>query len=111
MNAHGFLHPGRFSVRLMLQQRIESDDGHGGFTGAWQDIEAVWAGIVPVEGIVTRQADNTQTAITHWIYVRQRGDVLPGMRLAKAGRIFDIETVLDPDETGRYQVLKCVERS
>ena len=25
--------------------------------------------------------------------------------------IFDIETVLDPDETGRYQVLKCVERS
>ena len=38
-----------------------------------------------------------------------RGDVASGMRLRLAGRVFDIVTAHDPDETGRYLLLRTRE--
>lgn len=111
MNSHAFLQAGSFSVRLTLQQRQETDDGAGGFVSNWQDLEPVWARIVPVAGIVTQTAANLEAGITHWIYIRANDDVRSGMRFVKGSRHFDIDTVHDPDETGRYRVCKVVERS
>lgn len=111
MNSHAILQAGSFSVRLTLQQRLETDDGAGGFISNWQDMQPIWARIVPVAGIVNHAADNLETRITHWIYIRASDAVQPGMRFVKGARIFDIDTVHDPDETGRYRVCKAVERS
>jgi SPP1 family predicted phage head-tail adaptor len=36
--------------------------------------------------------------------------VASGMRFTRAGRIFDIVTVHDPDETGRYLVCRVKEK-
>lgn len=111
MNSHAFLQAGSFSVCLTLQQRQESDDGAGGFVSNWQDVQPVWARIVPIAGIVTQMAANQEHDITHWIYIRVNDAVQPGMRFVKGSRLFDIDTVHDPDETGRYRVCKVVERS
>ncbi|WP_075995841.1 phage head closure protein [Salaquimonas pukyongi] len=111
MNGHAFLQAGSFSVRLTLQQRQETDDGAGGFASLWQNLDPVWARIIPVEGIVAHSAANLGHAITHWIYIRMNNSVRPGMRFVKGARIFDVDTVHDPDETGRYLVCKVVERS
>ena len=111
MNSHAILQAGSFSIRLTLQQRQETDDGAGGFISAWQDVQPVWARIVPVAGIVTQAAANLEHDITHWIYIRASDAVQPGMRFVKGSRIFDIDTVHDPDETGRYRVCRVVERS
>ena len=110
MNSHAFLQAGGFAVRLMLQESQETDDGAGGFVSDWRDIQPVWARIVPIAGIVTHPAANLQAAITHWIYLRANDAVRPGMRFVKGARIFDIDTVHDPDETGRYRLCKVVER-
>ena len=111
MNSHAFLQAGSFSVRLTLQQRQETDDGAGGFVSAWQDVQPVWARIVPVASIVTQAAANLEAGITHWIYIRASDAVRSGMRFVKGSRLFDIDTVHDPDETGRYRVCKVVERA
>ena len=41
--------------------------------------------------------------------MRWRNGVASGMRFARQGRIFDIVTVHDPDETGRYLVCRARE--
>lgn len=41
--------------------------------------------------------------------IRWRADVASGMRLVHDGRILDIRTVRDPDETARYLTLEALE--
>lgn len=54
-------------------------------------------------------ADQTLEKVTHRVTLRYREDLRSGMRLRKLGRLFDIVTVHDPDETGRYLVCAVTE--
>jgi SPP1 family predicted phage head-tail adaptor len=54
-------------------------------------------------------ADQTLEEVTHRVTIRHRADVASGMRLARDMRKFLILTVHDPDETGRYLVLRTRE--
>ena len=47
--------------------------------------------------------------VTHRVTLRWRNGVAAGMRFARQGRIFDIVTVHDPDDTGRYLVCRARE--
>ena len=96
------LQAGSFTVRLMLQSALETADGCGGFQLSWNDEFEVWARLVPISGIVKVRADNSQTELTHWIYLRKRSGISSGMRFVKGSRNFYIDTIVDPDETGRY---------
>ena len=42
--------------------------------------------------------------MTHRITIRSRDDIRSGMRFVGQGRVFEIMTVHDPDETGRHLV-------
>jgi SPP1 family predicted phage head-tail adaptor len=48
--------------------------------------------------------------VTHRITVRFRVDLASGMRLARGGRVFEVVSVHDPDETGRYLVCRAREK-
>jgi SPP1 family predicted phage head-tail adaptor len=54
-------------------------------------------------------SDQTVETETHRITSRWRNGVAAGMRFAKQGRIFDIVTVHDPDDTGCYLVCRPME--
>jgi SPP1 family predicted phage head-tail adaptor len=47
--------------------------------------------------------------VTHRITIRWRNGVAAGKRFARQGRIFDIVTVYDPDDTGRDLVCRAKE--
>jgi len=47
--------------------------------------------------------------VTHRVTRRHRGNVRAGMRFTRRDRIFEIATVHDPDETGRYLVCRVRE--
>jgi SPP1 family predicted phage head-tail adaptor len=54
-------------------------------------------------------AYQTLEEVTHRVTIRHRADIASGMRLAWDMRKFLILTVHDPDETGRYLVLRTRE--
>lgn len=102
--------PGRLSVRLELQRQDETPDGSGGFASTWTAIGDIWAQVIPIGVSPVERAGNRFAEATHRIVVRAENAVSAGMRLRKGPRLFDIDAVFDPDETGRWLVCMSRER-
>ena len=102
------LDPGLLRTELELQQASLASDGMGGHIESWATIAIVFARIGPLGAKSTFGADQRLETVTHRITIRRRDDVRSGMRFLKQGRVLEIVTVHDPDETGRY--LACLAR-
>lgn len=94
--------PGRFRTELVLEERVDASDGMGGEVEDWLAAATVFAHVEPVSARSAFGAGQSLEATTHLVTLRQDMDVRSGMRFTKGARIFDILTVHDPDETGRY---------
>jgi len=94
--------PGRFRTELVLEQVDDVSDGMGGEVENWSAVATVFAHIEPVSARSLFGADQTLETVTHLVTLRHGEDVKSGMRFKAGTRIFDILTVHDPDETGRY---------
>jgi SPP1 family predicted phage head-tail adaptor len=104
-----FIDPGRLRHEVALESASLTADGMGGHTGSWAEIATVFARIEPL-GVESRfGAGQTRETATHRFTIRHRADVASGMRFARAERKFEILTVHDPDETGRYLVCRTRE--
>ncbi|MDQ6436883.1 phage head closure protein [Mesorhizobium sp. LHD-90] len=100
-----FLDPGALRIELSLQAAALAADGLGGHIQTWQEVATVFGLIEPVSQASRLGADQTLEENTHRITIRRRDHVLPGMRFVRLARLFEILTVHDPDESGRY--LSC----
>lgn len=101
--------PGQLRTELVLERVVLTPDGQGGHVEEWVAVATLFAQLRPAAARGTFGADQTLEAVTHDVTVRARGDVASGMRLRLAERIFDIVTAHDPDETGRYLLLRTRE--
>ncbi len=100
---------GALRHRLVLETLSETVEDDGGRTTVWTGSDELWAGIT---GLGARERIEDNRLVTEnrcLITTRFRGDVKSGMRFRKASRVFLIETVRDPDETGRFLVCETVE--
>lgn len=102
--------PGEFRIEMSLQQAGTASDGMGGHTENWSEVAKVFARLEPVSAQSTFQADQTIELVTHRITLRARNDLASGMRFVADSRVFEILTVHDPDETGRYLVCRTREK-
>jgi SPP1 family predicted phage head-tail adaptor len=104
-----FLDPGLLRSELVLQASTPVSDGLGGHNEVWNEIGLLFGMIEPVAANSIIGADQTLETVTHRITIRRREDIRSGMRFAKGLRIFDIVTIHDPDESGRYLVCRVSE--
>lgn len=104
-----FIDPGAFRHELVLEEAELTPDGAGGHTEAWSEVGTLFARIEPVSADSRFGADQTLETVTHRVTLRHRADLRSGMRLRRLSRTFDILTVHDPDETGRYLVCRVRE--
>ncbi len=104
-----FVDPGFLRAELALEAASLTPDGLGGHAESWAETATVFARIEPVSAASVFGAGQTLETVTHRITLRWRDGVASGMRFSKAGRIFAIVTVHDPDETGRYLVCRVRE--
>lgn len=104
------LTPGVFRVELVLEQAHQTPDGAGGFSESWVEIAPIFARVEPASAKDRFGAHQTLEEITHQITIRHRADVASGMRLRRGARLFSIVTVHDPDETGRFLVIRAREK-
>lgn len=105
-----FIDPGALRTELSLQQATLAPDGLGGHAESWTEVATLFARIEPVSAQARFGADQSVETTTHRITMRHRPDVASGMRLARAGRVFEVVSVHDPDETGRYLVCRATEK-
>lgn len=104
-----FIEPGSLRTEVALETCTPQPDGLGGFSEVWTETATLFAKIEPVSAASVFGADQTLETTTHRITMRHRAGVASGMRLTKQERIFEIVTVHDPDESGRYLVCKVKE--
>jgi SPP1 family predicted phage head-tail adaptor len=102
--------PGDLRIELVLEQAQRTDDGAGGFVEQWIEVGLVFARIEPASAKDRFGAGQTLEDISHRITIRHRADAVSGMRLRRGARVFAILTVHDPDETGRYLVIRAREQ-
>lgn len=105
------LDAGRFNRQLSGENPVETADGSGGFYKTYQATDAVWAHVCPVSADAKLRANTQETDITHKVILRFRSGVGPTSRFVTGTRRFHVDTVRDPDETGRYLECLVVERS
>jgi SPP1 family predicted phage head-tail adaptor len=94
--------PGALRHELVLESAVATPDGYGGTTQVWATAATLFARMEPLGARQTVNTGQTSRTVTHRITVRQDAAVESGMRFRKGDRIFDILTIHDPDETGRY---------
>lgn len=99
-----FFDPGELKAELSLQSLTRQPDGLGGFSEVWSELATVFARIEPVTATSRYGADQTLEQVTYRITLRFRDDLASGQRFERRGRHFEIVTVHDADETGRYMV-------
>lgn len=104
-----FIDPGAFRHELVLETATLTGDGAGGHQKTWAEAATFLARVEPVSAQSRFGADQTLERVTHRVTLRMRGGVEAGMRLRRGGRVYDIVTVHDPDESGRYLVCRVRE--
>lgn len=106
-----FIDPGAFRHELMLEAVTLTPDGAGGHTEDWAEVATLFARLEPLSASSRFGADQWLETVTHRATLRWRGDIASGMRLSRFGRIFEVVTVHDPDETGRFLVCRLREEA
>lgn len=101
--------PGALSVRLRLERPVTGEDGQGGAMAGFVAEAELWARIEPLDATVEEVAGGGRVRLTHKVWLRFRVDVAAGKRFVKGSRRLVIESVHDPDESGRYLLCRCRE--
>lgn len=101
--------PGMLSARLRLERPADTPDGQGGAVVGFEAVADVWARVEPLAADVEEVAGAGRIIVTHHVWLRFRADLAAGMRLVKGTRRFVVESVRDPDETGRLLLCCCRE--
>ncbi|TRL30669.1 phage head closure protein [Rhizobium straminoryzae] len=105
------LDPGRRTARLVREVPVETADGQGGASLGWTAAGLLWAQIEPVSHAASELAGGRRVVLTHRIWIPWQTGVAAGQRLRKGTRIFAIQAVRDPDESGRFLVCDCEEEA
>jgi len=104
-----FLDAGQLTARLDLESPVEAPDGQGGVTVSHAVESSHWARVEPVSAEHGELGHVERQSVTHRIWIRHATGIAAGKRFRKGARVFDILTVHDPDESGRYLVCRVRE--
>jgi len=105
------VNPGKLRHRVTLQEYKEVLDQYGTpIDQGWQDVATIWASIEPIQGREYVLLQNTQSELTTRIRIRYRPEITPAMRVLYGTRVFNIQSVIDPEERHRELQLMCNEK-
>jgi SPP1 family predicted phage head-tail adaptor len=101
---------GRLRYQVILQTQGGTADGMGGVTATWSNTATIWADIMPASASERTQADKVIGDITHKIIVRHRSITSPNMRILFGARVFNIVSVVNPDNSNSHLKLMAREQ-
>lgn len=98
----------RLNHRVTIQEHVTGRDEWGQPVDTWQDVATVWASVEPLRGQEYFAAQQVSAAVTARIRIRYRPGIRPDMRVLYGERIYNITSVIDPEE--RHEELQLMAR-
>jgi SPP1 family predicted phage head-tail adaptor len=77
----------------------------------WVGVALLWASLEPTSGSEGVVSDRLRSSVTHKARFRYRPGITPDLRLRLGARLFNIVSVIDEGERGRFLVCHIEERS
>ncbi len=100
---------GAMRHRLVLQQEVKTADGGGGHGKTWSTYATVWGRLEPLSGAERLRAERLESPVTHRVTIRHRSGVTAAHRILFGTRAFNIASVRNPDERGRFLEIWAIE--
>lgn len=101
---------GALRHRLTLERLVRTADGAGGFAESWAVEATVWGRLRPLSGGEATESGRLVGRHAYEITIRYLGGIDPSMRFRMGGRIFEIESIENAGERGRWLRAVCAER-
>lgn len=96
------LYPGKLRHRITIEKPgYTQDPTTGEMVAGWEEVATVWAGKRPSSAREFKQSQAGQSEISGEFQIRYRDDVDATMRITHKGKIYNIEGVLEDDESGQ----------
>ena len=93
---------GTMRHKVVIQQNVPTEkDSYGAEVDNWTDYATVWASIEPARGREFWESQQVNAEVTGRIRIRYLGGITPKMRVKHGNRIFDIVSVINPEERNR----------
>lgn len=92
---------GQLKNRITIQQQIKTANAIDEDEISWTTFATVWADIQPDSGHQTYQAKQLNAEAQGRIKIRYRPNIDPTMRVLYGSRIFQILSVIQPQESKR----------
>jgi len=96
---------GELKKRITVQEVVETPDGGGGFTDAWQSISTnpdLYASITPLSSGESLKFHQLENSATHKIIIRYRDDLTTSMRILNGTTVYDINAIADIKGRNEY---------
>lgn len=95
--------------KVSVQRQTTTTDSYGQREDTWTETSTPWASIRPVSGKEYHNASGERAEVSHEIVMRHGPTVAPRDRIVYSSRTFDIRSVFNVEERGRYLKLMCRE--
>jgi SPP1 family predicted phage head-tail adaptor len=104
------MHAGMLDQRVTLQAPTETRGAEfGDPQRVWEDVATVWAEVSPISGREYFLQREQQSQISVRVRIRYRADVTSMWRVQHAGKVYEIESVIDQRSAGEELILMCME--
>ncbi len=100
---------GNLRHRVTLQQKTVIEDDLKQHTENWTDIASVWARIEPLSGREYFAAKQINSEISVRVTIRYLPGITTEARVVFGGRIFEVLSVVNPEERCESLILMCRE--
>ena len=100
----------RLNRKLVLEARLRSEDGAGGFSGGWVALGTHWGAVEPVTGRLERGEEGARSRVSYRVSLRavpptSASRPKAGQRFRDGARLFDIRAVRDASD---LRFLECL---
>jgi len=100
---------GKLNKRVIIEQVARATDAIGGSTETFTTFATVWAQIKPLTGNERFFSQRVEPNVTHMLKIRHRTGVTTEMRIKFGTRIFEIQSIINPDERNEVLNIMAVE--
>lgn len=91
----------KFNRIVSIQRKTTTTDSYGGQVATWTTYATVWASVMPLKGRELIAAQAAQSEVTTRIGMYYRADVRPADRILHGSNIYNIMSVIDPEDGHR----------
>lgn len=102
---------GKLRHPIVIQTIQETRNGYGEVIPTWVTFASVRASVEPLQGKEYFAANSQQTATTTRFRIRYLAGITASMRISFNGEVYDIESIINPNERNREIHIMTVKRS